>query len=303
MRSAASWWRCRGDVPVHLAVAFVAVVSYLLCAPAWASTAPVGDPACQRAQFRVVLDVGHTVEVPGAISARGVPEYEFNLNLGNRIERTMIEAGFERTVLLVTAGAAIPSLHQRVARANALHADLFVSIHHDSVPEAFLKMWEHAGNQLRFSDRFRGHSIFVSYENRDFAGSLLFARLLGRQLQARGLQYTPHYTRPDMGPRRRALLDADVGVYRFDRLIVLRSTEMPAVLLEAASIIHREEELVAASPGRQALVSAAVTEAVEEFCAKRMSAAARQAGRPAVQAAPQHARDTTPARADRHGEK
>jgi hypothetical protein len=39
--------------------------------------------------------------------------------------------------------------------------------------------------------------------------------------------------------RRRAPLDA--GVYRYDQLVVLRST--PAVLLEAGSIVNRQEEL------------------------------------------------------------
>jgi N-acetylmuramoyl-L-alanine amidase len=40
-----------------------------------------------------------------------------------------------------------------------------------------------------------------------------------------------------MGRYRRELVDAEVGVYRFDQLIVLRMTRMPAVLLEAGSII------------------------------------------------------------------
>ena len=44
---------------------------------------------------------------------------------------------------------------------------------------------------------------------------------------------------------------------------------MPAVLLEAGSIINRDEELVMNSPERQALVGAAVTDAVDGFCAVR----------------------------------
>jgi len=71
---------------------------------------------------------------------------------------------------------------------------------------------------------------------------------LGKALQARGLQYTPHYTLPLMGNRRRELIDAAAGVYRYDQLIVLRNTRMPAVLLEAGSIVNRQEELELASP-------------------------------------------------------
>jgi N-acetylmuramoyl-L-alanine amidase len=90
--------------------------------------------------------------------------------------------------------------------------------------------------------------------------------LLGGQLQERGLKYTPHYTDPIMGNRKRRLVDAHAGVYRYDQLIVLRTTGMPAVLLEAGSIINREEELRMASAEHQALTSAAAANAVTAFC-------------------------------------
>ena len=69
-----------------------------------------------------------------------------------------------------------------------------------------------------------------------------------------------------MGNRQRLLIDAQAGVYRYDQLIVLKDTGMPAVLLEAGSIINREEELRMGSAEHQALVSAAVADAVRSFC-------------------------------------
>jgi N-acetylmuramoyl-L-alanine amidase len=251
----------------------LAVFSVLLASSgAWAQGALPQSAAakCDRAQFRVILDVGHSVEVPGARSARGVPEYEFNLRLAELIERNLRDAGFGNTVLLVTAGPARPSLIARVESANRSPAHLFLSIHHDSVPDRLLESWEHDGKQRGFSDRFKGHSIFISYENSDPSGSLLFARLLGSQLKSRGLHYTPHYTEPFMGYRQRELIDAKAGVYRYDQLIVLKDTRMPAVLLEAGLIINRDEELLLASPEHQARISAAVSEAVEKFCALRL---------------------------------
>ncbi len=224
---------------------------------------------CNRAAFRVIVDVGHTAEAPGARSARGVTEYEFNLRLAKLVEQSLIDAGFGKTVLLVTEGPAMKGLVHRVTQANSAPADLFLSIHHDSVPDAFLEKWEYEGQERGFSDRFKGHSIFVSNDNDDRKGSLLFAKLLGKQLKARGLQYTPHYTEKFMGHRQRVLVDADAGVYRYDQLIVLRATHMPAVLLEAGSIINRDEELLMGSPEHQSLISAAVTDAVEGFCAAR----------------------------------
>ena len=188
------------------------------------------------------------------------------MNLAKRIEEQLLAAGFQRSVLLITEGPARKGLAERVRRAKALAADLFLSIHHDSVPDRFLEKWEVEGEERSFSDRFSGHSIFISQDSSDYAGSLLFARLLGGQLQERGLKYTPHYTDPIMGNRKRRLVDAHAGVYRYDQLIVLRTTGMPAVLLEAGSIINREEELRMGSAEHQALTSAAVADAVTAFC-------------------------------------
>ena len=235
-----------------------------------AATAKKSEKAtCNRAQFRVVLDVGHSAEVPGSKSARGVPEYDFNLRLARRIEKALAGAGFRKTVVLITPGPARAGLFARVARANNMPADLFISVHHDSVPEWFLDVWEHGGKQHGYSDRFAGHSIFVSAENPHAEASFLFARLLGTELKAQGLRYTPHYTLKEMDWRRRDLLDPETGVYRYDQLIVLRDTKMPAVLLEGGSIVNRSEELVMGSEKRQSAIATAVTKAVEQFCAAR----------------------------------
>ena len=152
----------------------------------------------------------------------------------------------------------------RVKRANEWPADLFLSIHHDSVPARFLDVWDHEEIERKYSDRFRGHSMFVSHENPQAAASLYFAQLLGGELKARALKYTPHYAEAFMQERRRELLDPTAGVYRYDQLIVLKSTRMPAVLFEAGSIVNfRDEELVISTPAHRSIIAAAATQAVE----------------------------------------
>jgi len=224
---------------------------------------------CQPSAFRVVVDVGHTLNVPGALSARGVPEYAFNLQLAQQIKQTLVGAGFDKTVLLITAKAPPVGLFERAAIANRLPADLFISIHHDSVPDNLVRTWQYEGQDQQYNDDYPGYALFISNDNADRAGSLQFGNFLGKALQARGLQFTPHYTLALMGNRRRQLLDADAGVYRYDQLVVLRYTRMPALLLEAGSIVNRQEELELATPERRTLTSEAVASAVEDFCAAR----------------------------------
>jgi N-acetylmuramoyl-L-alanine amidase len=226
---------------------------------------------CDRTQFRMVVDVGHTEETHGAMSARNVPEYDFNFRLAKEIAQKLIDDGFTKTHLLITHGAKMASLYQRVASANRMQADLYLSIHHDSVPDSFLERWDYEGVPSHYSDRFSGHSLFVSEESSNFRASLLFGRLLGKQLKDRKLKYTPHYTQAFMGRYRHELLDPETGVYRYDGLEVLRRTQMPAVLLEAGSIINRDEEMQLNSPEHRAMISAAVTAAVETYCDARMA--------------------------------
>src|SRR5271168_3929562 len=109
--------------PRHFGTAF-SVLALLLFAAAGhpaRGVEPAAAPAeaCQRAKFRVVVDVGHTLEHPGADSARGVPEYAFNLQLARDIKQALTDAGFDNAVLLITATAPWRGLVERAAYANA----------------------------------------------------------------------------------------------------------------------------------------------------------------------------------------
>src|ERR1700687_4157567 len=224
---------------------------------------------CDPSKFRIVLDVGHSAESEGAISARNVAEFVFNLRLAQRIEEKLKAEGFAETRLLLTEGKARASLVRRVTAANNLHADLFLSIHHDSVPDKLLENWEFEGKKSHFSDRFSGYSVFVSRDNPDFKTSLSFAELVGKEMKAQGLQYARQYTQPIMGRYQHPLLNKETGVYSYDQLVVLKSVRMPAALLEAGSIINRDEELKMDSPERRDIISSVVTAAVKEFCDPR----------------------------------
>ena len=261
---------------------FGIAIAAMMCLPAQGAErlSKAEDGACQRSAFRVVVDVGHTVDSPGADSARGVTEYSYNLQLADAVKQALVGAGFDKTMRMVTSTRSLSGLLERAERANSLRADLFISIHHDSVPDGLIQKWEYDGQQHQYCDRFKGYSIFVSRDNADCAGSIEFGHLLGAALQERGLHYTPHYTLALMGRHRHELLDYAAGVYRYDQLVVLRYTRMPAVLLEAGSIVNRAEEIELAKPERRAVTAAAVASAVEGFCTAQALARADNKRKP-----------------------
>lgn len=200
------------------------------------------------------------------MSARNVSEFTYNLRLARRVEEKLKAEGFTETKLLLTEGKARRSLVRRVDTANNLGAHLFLSIHHDSVPDKFLDEWEFEGKKRYYSDRFGGHSVFVSRNNPEFGTSLRFAELVAKEMKAQGLQYARQYSQAIMGRYQHPLLNEETGVYSYDKLIVLKKTRMPAVLLEAGSIINRDEELRVASAGHREIISSGVAIAAKQFC-------------------------------------
>lgn len=229
---------------------------------------PGATPAaagCDRSLFKIVVDVGHSREAPGARSARGTPEYDFNLRLSQRILNALKDAGFASARLMISDGRGRRGLLRRAARVNSMGAALLLSVHHDSVQNIYLKRWTFAGRTQWFSDRFHGYSLFVSKGNRHDRESLRFAMNLGDSLRSRGLAYTAHHAEPIKGEQR-DLIDSLRGVYRYDELIVLTHTEAPAVLLEAGVLVNRDEEEQLASPERRRRVAEAAAEAVGRYC-------------------------------------
>src|SRR6202790_1676845 len=140
-----------GPRPAAIAVAVVAALLLLgdrQAARGQEHPAAAAMPAaatCQRSAFRVVVDVGHTVDVPGALSSRGIPEYAFNLQLAQEAKQALVDDGFTSAVLLVTATAPWRGLFERAAKANSMNADLFLAIHHDSVPDNLMRSWQYEG--------------------------------------------------------------------------------------------------------------------------------------------------------------
>jgi N-acetylmuramoyl-L-alanine amidase len=92
-------------------------------------------PAAAREPPLVAIDVGHYLAEPGATSARGRAELEFNRDLAALVRDELQSRGIR--VLLVGADGDMAVLSRRTAAARG--ADLLLSVHHDSVQPDYLE--------------------------------------------------------------------------------------------------------------------------------------------------------------------
>lgn len=240
------------------------------CLSADAADPAKTSPATYKPKVRsdgrriVALDVGHSRDQPGAISASGVPEFEFNRRIVELVKTRLGESRVVQPVVINPEGGPI-TLTERTRRAALVGAALFVSVHHDSVNDKYLQSEEVSGKKRFFSDKFEGYGVFISRKNPDFDRSLVFARLVGSELE-KILPFTAHHNEPIKGENR-PILDAERGIYEYDDLIVLKTALMPAALLECGVIVNREQDLLLRQPAMQQVIAASIAAGIEKYFA------------------------------------
>lgn len=229
-----------------------------------------GDESCYAADFSVAVDIGHTSANSGTISARGVPEYQFNLAMADVLLRELHEKGF-RSSFLINADKEGLSLRERGPYAEQRGAALLLSIHHDSVQPRYLDTWSYGGRQLLFSDHAQGFSLFYSEKNPSNNLSIAFASYLARELKAKGFEPSLHHAEPIVGENRE-LLDKEKGIYRFDDLIVLKSASIPTILIEVGVIVNRDEEAMVTEKSYRRAFASAIVNSVWSLCKQMQTA-------------------------------
>lgn len=175
-------------------------------------------------KFVVVLDAGHGGKDPGASSVTGRKEKDFTLAMALRTAELLKDVP-NIDLLLTREEDTYPDLNERVAMANEREADLFVSIHANSVAKA------------------PGVNGVETYYTRE--ASLGLAEVLHQAvLDASGSN--------------------DRGV-RMKDLKVTRETAMPAVLLEIGYLSNVSDEEKLYNEEFQAKVAAAIAAGIQEY--------------------------------------
>lgn len=193
------------------------------------------------------MDVGHYQGEPGVISASGRPEFEYNLDLAFLVRKELEDSGIK--VRMIGERGDYEKLHTRTRDAKG--ADLFVSIHHDSVREYLLPK----------ADRFSGFSLFVSRRNPHADKSLACASAIGARMRAAGFRPSRYHADPVRGENR-PFADEENGVHFYDNLAIAHTARMPSVLVEAGVIVNRAEDSAMRDPQVRARIARAIVTGV-----------------------------------------
>ncbi len=192
---------------------------------------------------RVVLDPGHGGRDPGAMGASGLREKDVVLDIAHRAAPLLARELGIVTLLTRDSDAYVP-LDERVARANAFAADLFVSIHCNAS--------ESAGS--------RGVMTFVLDASRDDLAARVAARensaseqasaelatVMSHVVDQASVALSHHFADllqrsavSSLSPRYAEIVDQGVKSAGF---YVLAGARMPAVLFETSFISNAGEE-------------------------------------------------------------
>jgi N-acetylmuramoyl-L-alanine amidase len=199
-----------------------------------------------RAQL-VVIDPGHGGEDRGSPGLYGLWEGEVALDLARRVKVWLARIRPSVRTRLTRDSDVFLALEERAAMANALGADLFVSVHlnaANSVVEhggvtTFVLDVDNDRNVLRLAARENGTRTSDVSPMQFLVGALARA-----EQQSRSLRVAEHVQRSTVLSARRFLAGlSDRGVKRA-MFYVLVGAQMPAILLEASFLTQPAEAVL-----------------------------------------------------------
>jgi N-acetylmuramoyl-L-alanine amidase len=239
--------------------------------------APQGGPAPGKPRVArmatIVIDPGHGGEDPGARGRRGSQEKEITLVIARRL-KDLVEAEPEmRAVLTRDADFYVP-LQVRVDKARRVKADLFVSIHAD----AFVKPYARGSSVFALSERRatseaarwlakkENEADLVGGVNIDVKDKYLAQTLLDLS-QTATIDYSLRLGNSVLGElgQVNTLHKARVEQASF---AVLKSPDVPSILVETAFISNPDEEKRLNDEAYQDQLARAILAGIKRYLAK-----------------------------------
>ena len=251
---------------LHL-LAFGAAVGWA-CEGASAQPAARGVAALRRVPT-VVIDPGHGGIDPGAISPNGVYEKDIVLPTASEFARQLAATRRYRVVLTRSVDEFIP-LKDRVARARAWKADLFLSIHADALPDTEMRGLSVFTLSVQASDR-EAAALAISENRADLVGGVNLSRQpreVGNILMDLARRQTGNLSIAlarkivDQLAREVVLLDRP---QRSADFAVLTAADIPSALVELGCLSNPQEERLLQQRAYQQKLAHGLVRAVEAY--------------------------------------
>ena len=221
----------------------------------------------------VVIDPGHGGEDPGAVGRGGTYEKTVTLEIGQRL-REMIAAEPQMRVAMTREGDFFVPLRTRVAKARAVHADLFVSIHAD----AWIRPDARGSSVFALSEHGASSSaaayLAKKENNADRVGGINLASK-DRQLQRVLLDLSTTAQINDSLKLGGAVLRELERINRLHKprveqasFAVLKAPDIPSILIETAFISNPDEEKRLRDDDYQDQMARAILAGIRRYFAK-----------------------------------
>jgi N-acetylmuramoyl-L-alanine amidase len=222
----------------------------------------------RRDAYTIVIDPGHGGDATGAKGPNGIREAEVALSLGLRVRKALSRALPHARIVMTRDRDVDMSLEARSALANALDADLFVSIH------------------LNASDSVEdkgGVSTYVLDSTTDAAALRLAAQENGTDeegVSALQLVLASLYRKDQVDHSRVLAHDVQSALLRSGRKVhpdlndrgvkralfyVLVGARMPAILVEASFITRPEEAVLLATDHYRQALADGIAQGIERY--------------------------------------
>jgi N-acetylmuramoyl-L-alanine amidase len=241
------------------------------------ASAPSPPAQTERQLPTIVIDPGHGGVDTGAEGALGA-EKDVVLAVARELNRSLLATGRYRVVMTRTGDVFVP-LEQRMRISRQHGAQLFISLHADSLEQRELAgsirgatiytLSQSASDERarRLADKENSADVFAglhlpSAATQDDVKSILFD-LIARETNSLSASFRQSAAKRMRG---RILLSRDPQ--RSANFLVLKQAETPAVLIELGYISHAEDEKLMHSTEWQKQVSTSITSAIDDHFAK-----------------------------------
>ncbi len=191
----------------------------------------------------IVIDPGHGGRDPGALGPAGGREKDVTLDVALRLRDRLVRRHGARVLLTRETDTEVP-LGERVAFANEHGADLFVSVHVNSIPDAAVAPLETYYFGLQADDTTlrlaHGENAAADYSVAEFNALLQRAGNTVKFQESKELAVAVQQSLVETVRRTNAAA-SDWGV-KAGPFVVLLGVEAPAILAEVAAISNPDEE-------------------------------------------------------------